>query len=60
MLVPELIQDNASVTNLTHAVGSALSSDKKDLLVEHFEGLHKVLALESGNIASKAIAELVG
>jgi lipid-A-disaccharide synthase len=60
MLVPELIQDNASVTNLTHAVASALSSDKKDLLVEHFEGLHKVLALESGNIASKAIAELVG
>jgi len=47
------------VTNLTHAVASALSSDKKDLLVEHFEGLHKVLALESGNIASKAIAELV-
>ena len=60
MLVPELIQDNASVTNLTHAVASALSQDKKDLLVEHFEGLHEVLALESGHIASKAIAELVG
>ena len=59
MLVPELIQDNASVTNLTHAVVSALSSDQKDLLVEHFDGLHKVFALESGTIASKAIAELV-
>ena len=60
MLVPELIQDQAKVSNLATAVLNALDKTKRPVLVACFNELHQQLAVESGVIAASAIAELVG
>ena len=59
MLVPELIQDQAVVSHLSAAVLEALDETKRSALVASFDQLHQQLAVESGDIAATAIAELV-
>ena len=60
MLVPELIQDQAKVSQLATAVLDALDDAKRPALVACFDELHQQLAVESGVIAASAIAGLVG
>ncbi|HAZ94946.1 MAG TPA: lipid-A-disaccharide synthase [Porticoccaceae bacterium] len=59
MLVPELVQDQAVVSELAPAVLDALDQSKCPALVTSFDVLHQQLAVESGAIAATAIAELV-
>ena len=59
MLVPELVQDQAVVSELAPAVLDALDQTKHQALVASFDALHQQLAVESGAIAATAIAELV-
>ncbi len=59
MLVPELVQDQAVVSELAPAVLDALDQSKCPALVASFDVLHQQLAVESGAIAATAIAELV-
>ena len=60
MLVPELIQQDATVENLRSAVVTALDSSNRDQLVTSFEQLHEQINLDSGNCAAAAIAKLIG
>lgn len=60
MLVPELIQEDATVENLRSAVVAALDSSSRDQLVSSFDQLHKQINRDSGNCAAAAIAKLVG
>jgi lipid-A-disaccharide synthase len=59
MLVPEFIQDQATVANLVAAVSEAFEPANSQTLVAEFEDLHQQLAVQSGAIAAQAIAELV-
>ena len=59
MLVPELVQDQAVVSELAPAVLDALDQTKREALVASFDTLHQQLAVESGVIAATAIVELV-
>ena len=59
MLVPELVQDQAVVSELAPAVLDALDQTKREALVASFDTLHQQLAVESGAIAATAIVELV-
>ncbi len=59
MLVPEFIQDQAVVSNLSAAVLNALDEAQRPALVACFDELHQQLAVESGVIAATAIAALV-
>ena len=59
MLVPELIQANASVEQLTQAVIDAFDPGNREQLVDQFSQLHQQLRLDSGAIAADAIAELI-
>jgi lipid-A-disaccharide synthase len=59
MLVPELVQGQAVVSELAPAVLDALDQTKREALVASFDILHQQLAVESGAIAATAIAELV-
>jgi lipid-A-disaccharide synthase len=59
MLVPELIQDDASVENLSAAVVEAFDVDRLDVLQTEFARLQEQLAVDSGAVAADAIAELL-
>ena len=59
MLVPELIQDQATVEALSAQVLKAFSPDREAGLAVKFQKLHQLLALDSGSIAAVAIAKLV-
>jgi lipid-A-disaccharide synthase len=60
MLVPELIQQAATVENLTAAVIAALDSNTCDQLEIEFDRLHNQINRDSGNCAASAIGELIG
>lgn len=60
MLVPELIQQDATVENLRSAVMTALDSSNRDQLVASFDQLHDQINRDSGNCAAAAIAKLIG
>lgn len=60
MLVPELIQQDATVENLRSAVDAALDSSNRDQLVASFDQLHEQINRDSGNCAAAAIAKLIG
>lgn len=59
MLVPELIQDDASVDKLSEKVAQAFVTESNTQIVEEFNNLHQQLALNSGDIAASAIADLI-
>ncbi|MFB0989705.1 MAG: lipid-A-disaccharide synthase, partial [Porticoccaceae bacterium] len=59
MLVPELIQSDATVEALTAAIIDALDTDKNKPLIEQFDRLHKLLDMDSAAIAAEAIHKLV-
>ena len=59
MLVPELIQDDASVDNLSAAVIDAFDADRRELLQVEFARLQEQLAVDSGAVAAGAISELL-
>ena len=60
MLVPELIQQNATVENLLSAVIDALDGSRRHQLEARFDQLHDQINRDSGNAAAAAIAVLVG
>lgn len=59
MIVPELLQGDASISNLTEAMLNAMSGKHAASLVPIFEEMHQSLALDSGDIAATAIEELI-
>ena len=59
MLVPELIQEQATVENLTDAVLKALDGNTRDQLEIRFDKLHEQINLNSGDCAAAAIANLI-
>ena len=59
MLVPELIQDQASIENLSAAVIDALDPVNRDRLHSEFTHLQKQLAVDSGTKAANAIEALL-
>ena len=59
MLVPELIQEQATVENLTNAVLEALDGNTRNQLEIRFDKLHEQINLNSGDCAAAAIANLV-
>ena len=59
MLVPELIQDNATVDGLSDAVMAAFSPVKNHQLIAEFTAFHQTLKLPSGELAAAAIDELL-
>jgi lipid-A-disaccharide synthase len=59
MLVPEFIQEAATVENLSLAIEQAFDHDERDALVKQFAQLETQLSLDSGSVAAAAIAELV-
>jgi lipid-A-disaccharide synthase len=60
MLVPELIQEDATLENLHAAVIAALDGESRDQLVNDFIQLHEQIDRDSGNCAAAAIARLIG
>ena len=58
LLVPELIQSHATTEALSKQVVMAFQSDNKALL-EEFDRFHQQLAVNSGEIAATAIADLL-
>jgi lipid-A-disaccharide synthase len=59
MLVPELIQDDASVEKLSAAVIEAFDGDRREVMQAEFSRLQEQLAVDSGAVAAGAIAELL-
>lgn len=59
MLVPEIIQQDATLENLRTAVIAALDSSNRDQLVDSFDQLHDQIDRDSGNCAAAAIARLI-
>lgn len=59
MLVPELIQQDASVENISTAIEQAFDGSVKNELQAEFTKLKDELALDSGSLAAAAIAELI-
>ena len=59
MLVPELIQNQATVNALSEEVMKAFDSGRAISLGAKFKDLHQLLAINSGAIAAEAIAQLV-
>jgi lipid-A-disaccharide synthase len=60
MLVPELIQQDATVENLSSAVITALDNSARDQLTARFDQLHNQINRDSGNCAAAEIAKLIG
>jgi lipid-A-disaccharide synthase len=60
MLVPELIQEQANVENLTDAVLGALEANAREQYQSRFDQLHEQINRDSGNCAAIAIADLIG
>jgi len=59
MLVPEFIQHQATVENLSAAVGEALNEEARAALEQRFEELYSQINLASGDSAAAAIRALV-
>ena len=59
MIVPELIQDDASVDNLSREVAQAFEAQNASEMIGIFDQLHQQLALSSGDIAAAAIVNLI-
>jgi lipid-A-disaccharide synthase len=59
MLVPELIQQDATVEKLSSAVITALDINAREQLETEFDQLHNQINRDSGNCAALAIAELL-
>jgi lipid-A-disaccharide synthase len=59
MLVPELIQDDATVDGLSDAVMAAFSPVQNHQLISEFTAFHQTLKLPSGELAAAAIDELL-
>ena len=59
MLVPELIQDDASVDNLSREVAQAFEAQNASEMIDIFDQLHQQLALSSGDVAASAIVNLI-
>ena len=59
MLVPELIQGQATVEHLTDAVVKALDGNTRVQLEQRFDQLHQQINLNSGDCAAAAIANLI-
>ena len=59
MLVPELIQDDATVDGLSDAVMGAFSPAQNGQLISEFTAFHQALKLPSGELAAAAIDELL-
>ena len=59
MIVPELIQDDASVDNLSREVAQAFEAQNTSEMIDIFDQLHQQLALSSGDIAAAAIVNLI-
>ena len=59
MLVPELIQNQASIENLSAAVIDALDPVNRERLHNEFTHLQKQLAVDSGTKAATAIKALL-
>jgi len=59
MLVPELIQDDATVETLSSAVSKALDPKARDSVEQRFEELYEQINLPSGDTAAAAINKLI-
>lgn len=59
LLVPELIQQDATIENLTAEVITALDTDTRDQLQAQFDQLHNQINRDSGNCAAAAIGKLI-
>ena len=59
MLIPELIQEDATVAALTAEVQKALQQEIRQQLESSFDQLHKQISRNSGDCAAAAIAELI-
>jgi lipid-A-disaccharide synthase len=57
-LVPELIQDQATVETLAAEVVNLYQANSTEL-VEHFNELHQQLSLDSASLATDAISQLI-
>ena len=58
LLVPELIQDKATVETLAAEVVNLYKANSTEL-VEHFNELHQQLFLDSASLATAAISKLI-
>ena len=59
MVVPELIQDDATVDSLSTAVSNALDVKARHLVEQRFEELYEQINLPSGDTAAAAIKTLL-
>lgn len=59
MLVPELIQDEATVERLSAAVTDALDKKARELVKQRFNRLYEQINLPSGDTAAAAISRLI-
>ncbi len=59
MLVPELLQADASVSNLTAHLVAAFDLDNSRAIIAKFDKFHQQLALDSGDLAAAAIDHLI-
>lgn len=59
MLVPELLQADASVSNLTAHLVAAFDLDNSRAIIAKFDKFHQQLALDSGDLAAAAIDNLI-
>jgi lipid-A-disaccharide synthase len=59
MLVPEFIQDQATVENLVAAVVRAFDASEQQPVIAEFNQLHQQLKVDSGTLAAQAIAEVL-
>ena len=57
-LVPELIQDKATIETLSAEVVNLFKVDSAEL-VEQFDELHQQLSLDSATLATAAISQLI-
>lgn len=59
MLIPELIQEDATVAALTAEVRKALQQEIRQQLESSFDQLHQQISRKSGDCAAAAIADLI-
>ena len=59
MVVPELIQDEATVDSLSAAVSNALDANARHLVEQRFEELYEQINWPSGDTAAAAIKKLI-
>lgn len=59
MLVPELLQADASVPNLAAHLVTAFEPNNSTAVIAKFDKFHQQLALDSGDLAARAIGDLI-